>query len=320
MAIIRLVSNKDECEKLWNDTVPRETIWDLWEVRKCFDTHFNIPSLFVTAEEDDRITGLLPLSWIEENDCYVSFPGETWSGKTWIEQNRIPAREDRMRDLLLESCPAPYQLRYVRETDSTGAPDCAVDEVGYLFHPARYGFDMDNYFQEFSGKSLKRLKKALADWEARSVSYRYDHLGDFETLVSFNLSRYEDRSYFHDIKFRESIRSLMHLLNDRGWLRITTVLIDGRPAAVDLGSVFNNTYTLIAGGTDSDFPGIAKLINIHHMQWACSRRILEVDFLCGDFSWKPMFHLTPRPLYMISNLDTAKPRQQQGVKESTYVG
>jgi len=28
----------------------------------------------------------------------------------------------------------------------------------------------------------------------------------------------------------------------------------------------------------------------------------EVDFLCGDFSWKKLFHLTPRPLYEASNI------------------
>jgi hypothetical protein len=27
----------------------------------------------------------------------------------------------------------------------------------------------------------------------------------------------------------------------------------------------------------------------------------RVDFLCGDFSWKALFHLAPRPLYRLSS-------------------
>jgi CelD/BcsL family acetyltransferase involved in cellulose biosynthesis len=82
-------------------------------------------------------------------------------------------------------------------------------------------------------------------------------------------------------------------------LRITTVLIGGRLAAVDMGAIWNGTYTVLAGGTDADFPGVAKLINLHHLEWACQQRMTMVDFLCGDFNWKERFHLTPRQLYQI---------------------
>jgi len=58
----------------------------------------------------------------------------------------------------------------------------------------------------------------------------------------------------------------------------------------------------VAGGTGGDFPGVAKLINFHHLEWACRQRLREVDFLCGEFNWKNRFHLTPRPLYKMSKL------------------
>ena len=37
------------------------------------------------------------------------------------------------------------------------------------------------------------------------------------------------------------------------------------------------------------------------MKRACREQLTEADFLCGDFSWKKLFHLTPRPLYLLSN-------------------
>ncbi len=66
-----------------------------------------------------------------------------------------------------------------------------------------------------------------------------------------------------------------------------------------MGAVWNNTYTVLAGGTHRDFRGVAKLINFHHLDWACENRLDSVDFLCGDFGWKRRFHLTARPLYKI---------------------
>jgi CelD/BcsL family acetyltransferase involved in cellulose biosynthesis len=80
------------------------------------------------------------------------------------------------------------------------------------------------------------------------------------------------------------------------------VLVGGKVAAVDIGAVWGSTYTVLAGGTQPDFPGIAKLINLHHIEWACNQNFMEVDFLCGDFNWKNRFHLTPRPLYEIMKL------------------
>ena len=38
-----------------------------------------------------------------------------------------------------------------------------VDEVGYLFEPGRYGYDMGNYFQEFSHRSAKRIKREVVE-------------------------------------------------------------------------------------------------------------------------------------------------------------
>jgi CelD/BcsL family acetyltransferase involved in cellulose biosynthesis len=77
-------------------------------------------------------------------------------------------------------------------------------------------------------------------------------------------------------------------------------MVGGRIAAVDMGAIWKNSYTLLAGGTHPEFPGIAKLINLHHMEWSCSQKFDTVDFLCGNFNWKERFHLTPRPLYELS--------------------
>ncbi len=301
MRRISVVTDPNECQQIWQKVMPQEFLSDLWEVRSCFHRNYDHRPHFIVCRDGDEICGLLPLAFNEENGTLQYFPGETWHGKTWLEQNRIVASDRYVMKRLLTRARDRYNIRYVRQTGNELGGSPVVDEVGYFFIPPKYDFDMERYFEEFSHKTAKKLKKELADWQERGVSYRYDDLEDFETMVAMNLGSYGEDSYFFDPRFLRSFRSLLHLLRANNWLRITTVLVDGKPAAVDMGSIYNGTYTLLAGGTNPEFRGVAKLINIHHMKWACEQQIERVDFLCGDFNWKPQFHLTPQPLYLLAN-------------------
>jgi CelD/BcsL family acetyltransferase involved in cellulose biosynthesis len=120
------------------------------------------------------------------------------------------------------------------------------------------------------------------------------------------MQSFGELSYFSDARFRSSYEQLVKWLSDHDFLRITTVLLGGRVAAVDIGTVWGREYTVLAGATDLEFQGVAKVINLHHMQWACRQRLNTLDFLCGDFGWKKRFHLTPRPLYEIYRNCAAK--------------
>jgi len=302
MDAIRTVTGLAECQELWRRVVPPESMTDLWGVRACFHHHYLRPPCFVVAERGDEVTGLLPLCWIEEAGCFGYFPGETWEGKTWLEQNRLVARDGRLLEAMLDRVPGPYHLRYLLPLRDIPLAEQVVDETGYLFRPPHYGCDIERYWGEFSPKAARKIKRAVAAIEDLGVAYRYDDLGDFDHMVRLNFERFGERSYFADARFRESFRDLMWLLHQRGWLRMTTALIAGEPAAVDMGCLYRGTYTLVAGGTHADYLGVAKVINLHHMQRGCRERMAEVDFLCGDFSWKPLFRLAPRPLYLISNV------------------
>jgi len=302
MSELRVVTDLAECRDVWERAFPRENLSDLWEVRDCFQEHFQRPAHFLVGDESGEFTAFLPLSWIEESQCYGYFPGETWSGKTWLEQNRVVARDADSLTRLLAHCPSSYHVRYLCPLDPAAGNGHPVDEIGYLFHPPQYEYDIERYFEEFSHKTAKRLRKELAEIEAPGVEYRYDEFNDFNRMVELNMGRFGEKSYFHDARFRESFRALAALLRERGWLRLTAVLIGGEVAAVDMGCLRDGAYTLLGGGTHGGYPGVAKLINIHHMRRACEERMQSVDFLCGDFSWKKLFHLAPRPLYLLSNV------------------
>jgi len=299
MIRVRTITDIDRCRELWNELMPHDLVSDLWEVRACFHHQYGHQPNFVVAEEGGQVVGFLPLSLNKETGQYNYFPGETWEGKTWLEQNRIMAADRTTLNAMLADLRHPYQLRYLRKDWFWCDPNASVDELDYLFLPEAYGFQAEQYLESFSRKSAKKLRKELAVWDNRSIEWRVNRVEDFEVLCDMNRSRFGRLSYFNDERFLESFRSLLRLLEERGWLHLMTLIVDGVPAAVDMGSLYNGMLTMLAGGTNAAFPGIAKVINMRHIRYACDERLDSVDFLCGDFNWKSQFHLTPSPLYVL---------------------
>lgn len=296
---IRISDDLEECRRLWMMNTPA-CLFDMWMVREAFALSFRREPYFILAEQGKTVKGLLPLSWIEEGHCFGYFPGETWRGKTWLEQNKMWAAGIETVQALLEAVPDAAHLRYmIFEPWHSEEEALREDEEGYLFCPGRYNYDSRQYWLEFSRKSRKQLARDMAVLSAKGLSFRYDHLPDASVMFRMNLENYRGHSYFNDPRFLSAFECLIGRLHDNGMLRITTVLLGGEIAAVDVGAVFSNTYTVLAGATHGEFPGVAKLINFHHMDWACEKRFDSVDFLCGDFGWKKRFHLTMRPLYEI---------------------
>ena len=275
-------------------------LFDLWEVRSSFQAGFNHVPYFMVAEKNAKITGLLALSWNDDTQCYQHFPGETWHGKTWLEQNRILAGNSGVLRTLIREIPDNTHIRYLtRESLLLSGKDHDIDETGFLFFPERYDFSFPSYMNCFSGKSRKKLARELEKLGTFGVSYRHNHWADVDIMFQMNLDAFGMDSFFSDARFLQSFENLLSRLSGKNRLRITTVMLNGKIAAVDVGALFRNTYTVLAGGTNPDFQGVAKIINFHHLEWSCRQRLEMVDFLCGDFGWKQRFHLTPRPLFQM---------------------
>jgi len=314
MLKVDVYQDLEDARRIWQRYWPQECLFDLWPVRNCFQSQFNHSPYFLVATENRRFRGMLALSWIEEAQCFGHFPGEIWHGKTWLEQNKIPASDPEVFSILVSQIPAAARIRYLTDDPNLpGASLDAVDEIGYLFYPQQHNYSFQAYLQCFSGKTRKKLRCELNRLTAGGVSYRYDCFGDVVHLFDMNLESFGEESYFHDARFLKAFENLVSWLQANKMLRVTTVLIGGRIAAVDVGAVWNRTYTVLAGGTHADFPGVAKLINFHHLEWACQQRFKVVDFLCGEFNWKHRFHLTARPLYRIENLPITVGRQEAAV-------
>jgi len=175
--------------------------------------------------------------------------------------------------------------------------DLEIDEIGYVFYPSQLGYDLQNFSKRFHNKKYKDIMKVIRSFIEAGGIFHYNRLNDFDILVDMSLQRYGLHSYLDDARFREGFRDITHFLHQNGWLRMVSLDIKGKTIAVDVGAEFKGTYTFFLGGTDPECMGVAKVMNMHHLERACREKANKVDFLCGDFHWKKLWHLDPEPLY-----------------------
>ena len=299
----RVISDPLACERLWKACIPAYSVSDQWEFRMCFQRHFNNQTCFLVLEDSKGISGMLPLSHIQHLDMKSFFPGEIWNNKTWIERTQIYAREPGICEELLSLCQDRTFLRYMEISDENSSSQLELDEVGYVLYPTLLDYDMANFRQRFSNKKFKSILKTINTIMEMGGRFHVNRLEDFNLLVKMSIEKFGEESYLFDHRFRESFRDVMNYLRDKGWLRMISLELEGEIAAVDLGAVYNRTYTVFLGGVFSGLPGIAKVMNMHHIDYALQNRLFKLDFLCGDFHWKKLWHLDPEPLYKLITPD-----------------
>ncbi|MBN1831741.1 MAG: GNAT family N-acetyltransferase [Deltaproteobacteria bacterium] len=290
------VSELEECERLWHRLIRPKSISDLWEFRLSFQRYYDHRPCFLLLEDREGIAGMVPLSYIENGDLFVFFPGELWKGKTWIERTPIYVREPSLVSEVLSSCPDRTYLRYMDISEELDVSGLSVDEIGYVLYPRDLDPDLTGYRARFSNKKLKAILKEVRSY-TENASFHLNRVEDFDRIVDMSVKYYGKDSYLHDDRFREGFRDIMYFLQQGGWLRMVSLEIQGETVAVDLGALWQGTYTVFLGGADRGFPGVAKAMNMHHIDFACEKGISKVDFLCGDFHWKKLWHLDPEPLF-----------------------
>lgn len=291
------VTDIHECERLWHALITPQYASDLWEFRFCFQKHFKRQPSFMVLEDRWGIAGMLPLSYLPEEDTFVLFPGEIWKGKTWNERTPLYTRHPDVLSSLFDACPEKSYLRYLELPDGYLSTSLELDEIGYVLYPGNLEFEMANFRKRFSSKRFKGITKAIRDLNAGEGQFHINRVEDYALLVEMSLQSFGADSYLHDARFRDSFRDVMGFLQRGGWLRMVSLELEGVTRAVDLGAVYRGNYTVFLGGTDCRVPGVAKVMNMHHIEFALQQHLSKVDFLCGDFHWKKLWHLDPEPLY-----------------------
>lgn len=302
------VTQLNKCEQLWKTFITPRFISDLWEFRLCFHKHFQHKPVFLVMEDHNGIAGLVPMSYVQKLDTYCMFPGEMWNNRTWLERTPVYVRDDYSINDLLKACPGNSYLRYLEVSDGSIDYDLSEDEIGYVMYPGELDCNIENYFKRFSNKKLKAINKVIQSYSDQGCEVFMNRLEDFDGLVEMSIQQFGSRSFMYDKRFRHSFNDVLNFLYRQKMLRMISCVIDGELAAVDIGGIYNGIYTVFLGGTDSRFPGIAKFINMNHIQYSFSEKLHKIDFLCGDFHWKLLWHLDPEVLYRFEPFSSAGDR------------
>jgi len=315
----RVVTDPYLCEKLWKSIIPARSVSDLWEFRMCFQKYYKNRFSFLVMEERGNIYGILPLSCIDSLDIMTFFPGETWKDKTWLERTPVYAINHDILYRLLSDCTERTYLRYM-EGDAEYIPDQLVsDETGYVVYPGRLKYDKENYRARFSNKKYKSIMRDVNTIMDMGASFHLNRIEDFELLVEMSIERYGTDSYLQDTRFRESFRDIIRFLDQKGYLRMVSLELDGKTMAVDAGALYNGVYTIFLGGIFSRIPGLPKAMNMYHIDYALNNRAYKVDFLCGDFNWKKLWHLDEEPLFKLVSPDLEESVPAYDISKSEHV-
>ena len=279
----KMITDLGACKRLWDSFVQIANLSDLWDFRFCFHKHYQHSLHFLTFEERQEVLAVLPLVHHPDKDIYVFFPGETWNGKTWLERTFVYCRRPQEIGRFLSGCPEQTYLRYIDWDDAPSVSEFEIDEIGYLLRPQDFAYDLEAYYKRFTWKKLKAIKKEIASLLSPGSSWHINRLSDYDLLVNMNLGKFGDTSYFYDSRFAESFRDVMHMLAQRGWLRMVSLQIGGETVAVDMGALFNNTFVGFLGGTPSDFSAVDQAVNMQQSAFCCQQPGSQADLPGGGF-------------------------------------
>ena len=299
----RVLTDPYSCERLWKTFIPVRSISDLWEFRMCFQRYFKNRFCFHVMEEGGNIYGVLPLSHIDSLDIMTFFPGETWKNKTWLERTPIYAINQDILYRLLSDCTERTYLRYIECDPGYLSEYMTADETGYVVYPGLLNYDRENYRIRFSNKKFKGIMRDVNNIRDMGATFHINRIEDFELLVEMSIERYGSDSYLEDSRFRNSFRDIIRFLSQKGYLKMVSLELEGKTMAVDVGAIYNGVYTIFLGGIFSSVPGLPKAMNMYHIDYALQNRINKVDFLCGDFNWKKLWHLDEEPLFKLVSPD-----------------
>lgn len=135
--------------------------------------------------------------------------------------------------------------------------------------------------------TLQRKSRQLA--KAGSLSLRIvTELGEVEKAIKEYESVYT-ASWKINEPYPDFIPSLIRMSAERGWLRLGLAYIDGQVAAAQLWIVFNGVASIYKLAYDQRFTktSIGSILTAHLMEHVIDvDKVSEVDFLCGDETYK----------------------------------
>lgn len=296
---LSVISDLDACERLWNKWSPKKSVFDTWEMRRCFYDAYGYQPYFILAKQGNREMGLLPLWHDTDQKRYE------WFGSNWHEDHTFWARDPEVTLTLLAAAPKPTRLLGIL------SPSIGTQQLEKYVDKYVFDFDtiktVEGYLERFASEDREKLRKKLKQIERSRPRMIMNRVTDLGHLFKFNIARFKETpekhglSSFLDPRRRVAFRNMAHL-DGQVRSRLISVIIHGKPAAVGLAAQYNGTYFSLNSGSDrKKFLHITPYLITRRLEDALTLGATRFDALEGDYGWKQHWMLTPVPLYKWKN-------------------
>ncbi len=303
-----IITEISECQKLWEEFSPKESLFDLWDFRLVFYQAYQKTRepYFVLLKKGEKKIGLLPLWYESDRKKYF------WFGGWWHEDNKFFLKEPLFAPVLLSLSPKPVYLNGI-------APSMLdyliINEEFKKFQPEdpKYVLDLseiksfDDYLKKLKKSRRHNLKKDRKRIDKQNPEVIINNFSDLEHLISLSRQRFKDKEAngyrdvceeergWEDPRYIETFRNLIENKSKDFDLRMLTVKINDKIAGVDLVAIYKDCYYALVCGYDvNNFPGIGNYLNILDIKEATSMGLKKIDFLQNNYQWKDKwFQSTP---------------------------
>jgi len=285
---VEVFSQIDDCQKLWKEFSPNTTLFDTWDFRLAFWKGYNHTPYFLVLKNGLDSLALLPLWYEEDKKRY------TWFGSTWQEENKFLTKDPLFIPLLLAISPSPVILNAI----STELPLWTEKVIRLKPDDPKYILKLDtiksadDYLATLKKKKRYNLKRDRRIIEAQNPNISFNNFADFDTMVGLSIKRFEEKGEDTDWEDPERVETFRQVIKlgqtgDAYKVRMLTVVIGNKVAAVDLIALFNSCYSPLKCGYDvKNFPGIGNYVNLLEIEDAISLGMKKMDFLEIGYGWK----------------------------------
>ena len=294
--VFRVETDLSQCQLLWEEFSPNESLFDLWDFRLAFWRGYQYRPYFITLSFQGEVISVLPLWFDKEDDQY------TWFGGSWHDENIFFTKSVKTIPLLLKLIPGKARLFCIRDQESFLEPD----EEKYVLDLKNFS-SLDDFWGILKKKkryNLKRDWKRIQTLKPEIVINDFSHL---ETLFKLNINRFDgmiladNKSTFLSKEKQKTFKEVINLAKDYQ-VRMISTKIDNKIVAVDLVALYKRTYYCLAGGCDvGNYSGLGSFANLQLIKDAIELENIDwIDFLQGDVNWKASWKLGTRPLFKFS--------------------
>lgn len=282
---IRIIADITECEKLWREFSPNESLFDLWEFRFAIYQAFKYPPYFILLHNEKDNLALLPLWFDTDRNEYH------WFASEWPEDNQFFTKKPEYLQILLSACPKPlflYSMSY-KANEQAGKIIQLEKERPKAMLDIKNFKSIDDYLKTISKKIRHNLKRDKKNIESQNPKIFIDREGDLQNLIQLNLAKHHD-SCFTDKKEIASFENLKTISETTKAFTIKTIAVEinNQLAGVDFVIIYKDTYYPMTGGNNvKDFPGIGAFLNLFDIEDAIQLGLHKIDFLeCKDDDYK----------------------------------